>query len=304
MRKKLYLFHLSVLLVCLHTLPAYPQINSSVAPKLIVRYPYNEAGGMMYESRTLYFVRLLHLALGNSGQPFELRPIDVVATTSSRNTRNLENGLYDINWLHTTTEREQQLLPVRIPLYKGLIGWRLLMTHKDFQDRLETIASINELRMLRFGLGHDWPDTFVLRENGFQVATSVNRQSMYKMLRRERTHVVTRSVLEVWDEREEYHLNDVVLESCLVLQYPSALYFFLNKDNAKLAQIIERGLEAAIKDGSFDALFWETYGETVRRANLDKRKILLLPNPLIPKETPVDRKELWFSLDDLKKYKD
>lgn len=280
-----------------------PPVENSESPAaLIVRHPYNDAGDAVYKRRVKYFLDLLQLALQKSGQDFELQPVQTAGATVSRSTRNLENHLYDVHWLHTTEERERDLLPVRIPLYKGLIGWRVLMTREDFANRLEAVSTINELRFVSFGLGYDWPDTFVMQENGFDVKTAVNRTSMYLMLRRKRTDVITRSVLEVWEEERELDYDDVVIEQDLVLQYASAYYFFFPKQNADLAKHVERGLEIAVKEGSFDRIFWDTYGDDIRRSRLLDRKILYIANPLIPKHTPVDRAELWFSLTDLEKH--
>jgi regulator of protease activity HflC (stomatin/prohibitin superfamily) len=80
-----------------------------------------------------------------------------------------------------------------------------------------------------------------------------------------------------------------------VLHYPTAYYYFVNKNDAVLAQALERGLRSAIKDGSFEALFTKTYGDAVHRARLQQRTRLELRNPLLPPQTPLDQKELWLS---------
>jgi len=70
----------------------------------------------------------------------------------------------------------------------------------------------------------------------------------------------------------------------------------LNKGNTRLAEIIRQGLEKALADGSADRLFDQHHGESLRRAQLDKRVIIELDNPLVTPATPVNRPELWYDL--------
>ena len=67
-------------------------------------------------------------------------------------------------------EREQALLAIRIPLFKGLIGTRLLLINATDQPRFDQITGGAQLRVLHAGQGHDWPDTDILLHNGYAVA--------------------------------------------------------------------------------------------------------------------------------------
>lgn len=55
-----------------------------------------------------------------------------------------------------------------------------------------------------------------------------------------------------------------------------------------------QGLEKARHDGSFDKLFHQYHDATIKRAGLENRTIIELDNPLLPDETPLGRRELWF----------
>jgi hypothetical protein len=50
----------------------------------------------------------------------------------------------------------------------------------------------------------------------------------------------------------------------------------------------------ALADGSFDLLFQQYFGEIIKRSNLEGRTVLELVNPLLPPETPLQRKALWY----------
>jgi hypothetical protein len=81
-----------------------------------------------------------------------------------------------------------------------------------------------------------------------------------------------------------------------VLQYPTAVYFFVNRQNTALAQAIEHGLNSAIKNGNFDKLFYQHHNDAIQRSYLPNRTILPLHNAALPPNTPLQRKELWFSI--------
>jgi len=87
----------------------------------------------------------------------------------------------------------------------------------------------------------------------------------------------------------------------VLLIYPTADYYFVNKQNTELAENLRQGLELALADGSFGRLFAAHFGPAIRRAQLDKRVLIELTNPLLPPQTPLARKELWFNLSDLKR---
>ncbi|MDO3387269.1 transporter substrate-binding domain-containing protein [Gilvimarinus sp. SDUM040013] len=265
--------------------------------RAVVRYPQSTGVDPVYHRQTEYFLAMLALAFVKVGQDYVLEPVSVDVITDSRNARNMGRGLYDVSWLHTNPDRESTLRPVRIPLFKGLTGWRLLLIQPKEVEKFRNITDINQLRALRAGSGNDWPDTRILRANGFQVESSGSRDSLVKMLRAGRVDYMPRSVMEVWDEIELGKADGVLLEPTLALHYPSAFFFFVARSNQELAQIIEQGLELAIADGSFDKLFMQYYGESIKLAELDKRQVIAIKNIPMIYNNSIKRKELWFHPD-------
>ena len=81
-----------------------------------------------------------------------------------------------------------------------------------------------------------------------------------------------------------------------MLQYPSAIYFFVNKRNKILAKLLEQGFAAAVADGTFDALFNEVYLPLLKELKVSQRQVVQLSNPLLPLETPLDDEHLWYSI--------
>jgi hypothetical protein len=260
---------------------------------LRVRYPHNNSPDPAYAHRLEYVEAVLDLVLSHSGQPYTLLPVPTQTVTDNRNSRNLLSGYYDVNWLHTNRQREAALQSVRIPLFKGVTGWRVLLIHSNDQVRFSAIDHLEQLKVLRAGQGHDWPDTPLLASHSFSMQTSVSRNSLISMLAGQRIDYFPRSVVEVFDELEMYQHENIALEQTLALVYPTAQYFFVAPDNQRLADVLKSGLEATIASGDFTDLFNRFYGDAIARAHLSNRHVFRLTNPLLPKETPLDRPELW-----------
>lgn len=263
------------------------QVCASPQP---VRYPPEETA---IDQRARYPVQLLDLALEKSGQAYRAVPASVPAQ-QSRNLLLLAAGQgIDVFWTVTSHEREQQLLPIRIPIDRGLFGWRLLLIRNGDQPRFTAIESAAELASWLGAQGHDWPDTEILRAAGLRIESSASYEGLFGMLSRGHIDYFPRSVAEVWRELDSHREQPIRLEQSLALHYPSAQYFFVHPQNHALAQAIEAGLRRAIADGSFARLFNQHYGQVLARADLGKRRILELENPLLPPSAPLDDPALW-----------
>lgn len=242
-----------------------------------------------------YTLQLLELALTKSGVPFRLAP-SAESMVQSRSLAELEKGgEITVFWTMTSAEREARLQPVRIPIFKGLIGWRLLMIRAEDKERFARINSLADLRTLVAGQGHDWPDTTILRSAGFTVETGPSYNQFFPMLAARRFDWFPRSCSEIWAEVDAHAAEGLVVEPHLVIHYPAAVYFFVNRKNTQLAQMITKGLEAARRDGSFDRLFYKFHTPLFQRAQLKGRTVIELKNPLLPPETPLGNAALWYS---------
>lgn len=256
-----------------------------------IRYPRPLAGD---EFRPRYPLALLQLALDRAGSDLRLEASEH-HMEQQRALLSLEQGeAVDVVWTMTSIEREQRLLPVRIPLDKGLYGWRIALLRADRAQLLSDVRTLEDLRKLRAGQGHDWPDTTILRHQGLPVETSSSYDSLFLMLRARRFDYFPRAVLEAGAELQHRHIDDLVLDRHLVLHYPTALYFFFSPQAPQLADTVRRGLERAVADGSFDRLFQQHHADDLRHLRLEQRRIIELENPLLPPQTPLQRHELWY----------
>ena len=259
-----------------------------------VRYPVN-IDNSTYQQRDIYFTQLLKLALEHSGQEFQLISMPVPTIPEERSMKMLQERYYDIHWMSTTPNREKQLLPIYIPLDKGLIGWRLALVHNDNKDLFANVTSLQDLKKMTAGLGHHWPDTLIFNANHLQVFTATTTSGLQKMLSLKRIDYFPRSILEIWQEHATSEYPELTIEPHIVMTYPAAIYFFVSKDNSVLQRLIKLGLELAIADGSFDRLFQQNFAAVIQLANLQQRRRFNLTNSLITDTEYLSRSELWFS---------
>jgi ABC-type amino acid transport substrate-binding protein len=198
----------------------------------------------------------------------------------------------------TSPELEQQFMPVRLPIDKGLLGYRVLLVREADLPRYAAVRSLADLTPLRMGQGKDWIDVPILRNAGFTVVEGTSYSGLFPMLAAGRFDCFSRGVDEAQREYKERRAMFPVLavEPTLLLQYPLPLYFFTRRDDEgkQLAQRIREGMEMMIRDGSLNALFQKYKGDSIKAGGLAKRRVLHIKNPHLPPETPLTRSELWF----------
>jgi hypothetical protein len=247
------------------------------------------------DRRSDYPLKLLALALDQTGVNYRLIASDRIMPQSKALKRLMDNREVNVVWSMTDEQREEQLLPIRIPVYKGLIGWRIFIIRKDMDSRFKYIQNLDHLLKLNPIQGSDWPDTKILQANGFDVITATDHSALFKMLANAQGDFFPRSVVEIWEEmKTDNPANDFVVESKLGVRYPAAMYYFVNKNSVPLANLIRIGLEKAIQNGKFDELFLEEHQAYLDKSELDKRTFYQLQNTYLPIKTPLHRKELWF----------
>lgn len=259
---------------------------------IIITYPRPE---LETDVRYTYPIALLNVALNQSGNKYKIKPSTSVMLQIRAQKELMNEGGIDILWSMTSKEREIELLPIRIPIDKGLIGLRIFFINKNSKTNFENVKKVEDLKQLIAGQGRDWPDTKILKANGFKVEGVSLYDSLFLMLEANRIDFFPRSILEIWDEEKLYTKNNIIVESSLAIHYPTALYFFVNRSNTKLAATIEKGLQTMIANGSFDKILYQYHNDFIRKANLRSRRVFELTNPLLPQETPLSDRKLWFN---------
>lgn len=269
------------LLLCVTMLCALP-----LQAELEVRFV--DATGLQHNPNNQYFIHLLQESLEVTREQFgdyQLLPVDVVIS-QQRQIKELEKGTFDVFWTMTTPGREQDALPVKVPLSKGSYGIRVLVVNKT---ELATMQKLNNFKALEGFValtGEDWPDTATLRFNRIAVKTVVNDATLYPLLRRSKGHYFPRGLFEADAELSSMVANDLAILPQLILRYPAEMQFFVAKHNAALAERLTTGLLMLQKSGRFDQLFYQfpQHAEALQRLNLKRAKVLDLKSPFMVSE--------------------
>ncbi len=266
------------------------------AEPLVLRYPQLAE---VSDQRSEYPLALLRLALDKMAIKAELQPTSQTLSKSRAIALLQQEREVDIVWTMTSKEKEASLLPVRIPLMKGLGAYRVLLIRRGAQQLFEAGLPLKRFKQRIFAQGHDWVDTQILRQHRFSVQPASDYPTLFQMLDKGRVDAVPRAVTEIIPELSRYQQQGAALEleQHWLLHYPGAVYFFVAPSQATLAALLEQGLEKAISDGSFDQLFQQHFDDDIKLLKLNERHLLELENPLLPAATPVERKELWYKLE-------
>jgi hypothetical protein len=232
-----------------------------------------------------YHIKIIKAAMEHTREmgAYELRPSDATFGTARLSEKALE-----------------KLLPIRIPLEKGLLGYRVMIVRKQDLPKFAAINSLEELKKLSLGQGSRWVDADVLAKGGFNVVRGYYPAGLLRMLNEERFDVFPRAIWEAPKEVDDASkdIPDLTVEPTLVLRYPFARYFWVSQkgDGPELAKRLETGLRRMIADGTFDRLFNEFFGPFIESSNLRGRKLFEIDNALLPPDTPLDDLSLWFSM--------
>jgi len=255
------------------------------------------------DSRYEYDWAVLRVALQKTEPrygPFELHQ-STQAMSPQRVAQELRmpGGRINIFARATSAELERQYRPIRLPIDKGLLGYRLFLVRDDDLPRFASVRTLDDLRKLRVGQGKDWIDVPILHKAGFKVVEGTSYPGLFAMLDAGRFDFFSRAIDEAQREFKERRaaFPHMVIEPTLLLQYPLPLYFFTRRDDEGklLAQRVTEGMEMMIKDGSLNALFQQYKGASIKAGGLQQRRVLHVQNPYLTPETPLSRSELWFN---------
>lgn len=263
------------------------------AGETIIRFP---RGANPTDFRYTYPVRILQLALDKTAaEDGPARAVQVSEPmTNARIQAEIERGgLVDIANYPPGRELNQRLQAIPICIRKGILGIRIFIIDRKLAPRFAAVRTLDDLKALNAGQLKDWLDTKVLRANGLNVVTTESYEDLFDMLANGKFDYFPRGVHEPYREIEPRALRfpDLMVEETLALNYPLPDYFFVRKGNTALANRVQRGLERAIADGSFEAAFQKEFAESLRHAKLAQRNVIYLANPEVgPLPNPDDPK--------------
>jgi hypothetical protein len=245
------------------------------------------------DERYRYVETLLEKILRKNGTAEETARLVQADASYSRN-RMLRELISGEN-LHVVAEVanpewEDKLLPIHIPIRKGIHGYRLFLINRQDQFLFSNIETLADLKRVSTGSGQQWAVRNVMEESGFNVVTSDSYATLFDMLKVLRFKSFGRGIDEVFREYETFSQgnSDLVVEDSLALYFPLPTYFYVSPKRPELARAIESGLKKMLQDRSFDQHFLDYYQQDILKAKLWKRRIFRVSNPILAREMTFD----------------
>jgi hypothetical protein len=282
----------------LMSLALFVSIKTEAMPTIdVVRYVDSQKHP---DSKKTYFIDLLNLILEASKPEYgdyKLQPV-AIEMAQARTSLMLERNQYiDITWRMTSQQLESQLQAIYFPILKGLMGYRIFVINKNEQNNFTLSTSLHDLQNLHLGQGYNWPDTKILLANGFSVIQG-HENFLLGMLKKGRFSYFPRALHEPWPEIAND--NSLSVEQHIMLQYPAPVFFFVNKNNKKLQQRLNLGVNKLIESGQFDQFFLNhpITASVLQRAKVKQRHIFTLQNPFLSMQTKtlLANDKLWINL--------
>lgn len=280
------------LIVCLCSLLLLPSVGAAE----VTRVKVVSRG----DDNAKYAISMLRLGLQKVGRPFDIEIVnDSLSAPKLR--EELIAGNIDVIWTATNMDMEENALPVRVPLFKGLLGHRILVIHKDNQHLFDSVITYDQALKFSYGQGQGWTDTTIMQANGMDVVPATKYEGLFYMTDGKRFHAFPRGVHEPWGEISQRPDLELIVDRNLMFVYQMPYYLMVTPGRPDLAADIERGLLMAIDDGSFDERFLSNpmVKTVLQFANLKDRRIFKLKNPQLSPKTPLDNPKLWVDISKL-----
>ncbi len=230
--------------------------------------------------------------------PYRMRKSKVM--TEARQAYELlhATGELTVMYLDPKPDFERQLVAIHIPVDKNLVGYRIFLIRRERASEFRAVATLDDLRKFSVGLGANWIDVDILRNNGFKVVTGSAYDGLFEMLVNGRFDALSRGANEILGEVEQRKaaMPDLCVEGSICCFYPAPMYFWfpMTGEGRRLAARAEEGMRAMIADGSYDRIFDQYQQHKIEQLHLKDRKIIRIENPFLGPETPMGDKRLWF----------
>lgn len=201
----------------------------------------------------------------------------------------LKRGDIDIGWFGVQKKNAEALDRIPFPLYRGLLGYRVMLLRAQDKGLLRHVSSVEQLKEFTLGQGESWSDTKIFRHNQFNLVTATGYDELFEMLKTGRFDAFPRSILEVSAELKEFSEDKLVLDKYLLLHYPQAMFIHVLEQHSKLSDFIDTRLKLLVANGTYQTLFDKHYRSSLDVLLLARRKLISLPNPGFPTPNPKHR---------------
>lgn len=193
----------------------------------------------------------------------------------------LRQGEVDLVYLPPNEQRMAEFGVLPVDLYRGLLGYRLLLIRRQDEPRFASTDTLAQLRRFTGGFGRQWADLLVFERNGLPVMTGPGNEALIAMLKARRFDYLHRGITEAFAELAQFDRDaQLMVEPHLALHYDFPVYFMVRRERTALLAQLRQGLQKAQADGSFQRLFEQHFAPVLQRAHLGQRRLIELDYPL------------------------
>ena len=256
----------------------------------------------IFDTRYDYPHTLLQMILEKTEGEYPKASIGLANHVMSRNRLLLEMEKGDE--VHVVAEAPkpgwvQKLITIRIPIRKGLQGYRLFFINKDDQAKLSAQKDFSSFKKYPTGSGAEWSTARVMRDAGFDVVTGNNYEGLFSMLEKKRFITFGRGINEIESEFNSHikQYPNLAIDKDFAVHIKLPTYFFVSPSLPELAKRIEKGLKALIESGEFERYFLQHHQALIDKFNLKQRTIFNIKNNNLSTLDPVDVKEYWYQIE-------
>ncbi|QRK81557.1 hypothetical protein JM642_12840 [Shewanella sp. LZH-2] len=237
------------------------------------------------DHRYQYTYDLLTLIIEATNNDFGVASIQISDDIMSRN--RIFRGLLEGKTVNVIAEAsnsqwDEQLIPIKIPIRKGIQGFRVFIIKKQNLSIMANINTLAQLMALDTGSGSQWSSKAAMQNAGFNVIESIQYDNLFNMLSMGRFVTFGRGINEAFKEVELFKSRypDLVVDNHILLHIPLATYYYVAPDQPRLASRIQEGLKRVIANGKFDELFYQRHCDFLLKSNINHRRVFKINNPL------------------------
>lgn len=248
--------------------------------------------------RDIFQISMLKLVLEKAGVDYKITLAPVVYS-QARIIHELKIGSGKINlyWMGTSDALEKDLRPIRFPVYRGLLGYRVFLINNRHQARFDAVNGLEDLQKLIGIQGIGWTDKAIMEHSGLRQLSS-RYANIFEMINSgDRVDYFSRGISEGYLEVKSHQKEcpNLAVEKKVLLVYPFAMFFFTNRENTALAEILEKGFRKAYRDGSLHKFFYNHphIKDMFEKTDMRNRIRIDIPNPFLPPETMAIPKQYW-----------
>jgi hypothetical protein len=139
--------------------------------------------------RTRYTYNILNKALSIGRNKFGPYKIEIAGFSipNHQTLKELTKGEFiNVAMALSTEEWEENSIPIRIPLRRGIFSYRLLAINKSNSDVFNNINTLEQLKQLTIGLRKSWRTRETFDALGFTISDAYSYDSIFAMLDKNR----------------------------------------------------------------------------------------------------------------------